>query len=164
MIGSEARRSHEVPLLVAAVLSVGLAVLLESQLRVPVRLTGHRAFPGALALLLLAETAPGAALIGFAAAIGAGVALLAGSPLLVVVWVVPAAILVVAQGRPWSRSAWFLVGMGVLFGALRALSIAPHHAPQLVRLAGHLAFGALGALGAVLVLPRPRGARDVASR
>lgn len=144
-----ARPLPTLPLIAVTLLLAGLAVVLESQLKLPIRLPGHRAFPGALALVLLSGRAPRAMLLGFAAVVGVVIALVSQSSGLAIVWLVPATLLALA--RPPSLTGRFAVavGAGLAFGLLRYLALpgALHHTPEAVRLTGHLVFGALGALG-----------------
>jgi hypothetical protein len=144
-----AKRVPTVPLILAVLLFAGLALVLESQLKLPIRLPGHRAFPGAMALVLLAGRAPRAMLLGFAAAVGIVIALVAQNPSLAVVWLVPAALLALAQPRSLAGRLVVALGAGLAFGLLRYLAMpgALHHTPEAVRLTGHLLFGALGSLG-----------------
>ncbi|HEY3351979.1 MAG TPA: hypothetical protein VGQ83_01900 [Polyangia bacterium] len=149
---------HVVVLLLAA---VGLAVALETVLKVPVRLPGHRALPGAFALLACAAAFRAVPLLLFATAVPAVIALLGyhgPSPLaLFAVWLLPAVAIVIAGEGRLRRSVVFFVAVGLLFGLLRLLATRHglHHTPDLVRGAGHLAFGLLGGLGA-WAATRPR--------
>ncbi len=149
-----AKRAPTVPLVLAVLVCAGLALLLESQLKLSLRLPGHRAFPAALALVLLARTVPRAALIGFAAVVGALIAAVSANPLLALVWLAPAVLLAGVQPRPLAGRAAVAVGAGLALGLLRYLALAGslHHTPDAVRLAGHLAFGALGSLGVAFEL------------
>ncbi len=142
------------PLVAAVVLCAAGAVLLESQLRIPVKLTGHRAFPGALVLLLLWEALPPLSILVFGSALGAVVALSAQEPLLFLVWAIPAACLAFWRWRAWRSSALFAIAVGLMFGLLRCFALPGvfHHTPEALRLGGHLAFGGLGALVANLAL------------
>ncbi len=159
---AEARRSFDLPLLTATVACFALAAIVEAQVRSPVRLPGHRAFPGALVLVLAAGALRPRLLLPLAGAVGVAIGLLTGTPLLAVTWLAPAALLAVAgRGASW-RAAIIAVAVGLLFGGFRYLAHAsPHHVPQLVSLGGHLAFGTLGALvAAAVVATRRKGQRS----
>lgn len=158
---AEARRSFDLPLLTATVACFALAAIVEAQVRSPVRLPGHRAFPGALVLVLAAGALRPRLLLPLAGAVGIAIGVLTGTPLLAVAWLAPATLLAGAgRGSSW-RAAAVAVAAGVLFGGLRYLAHAsPHHLPQLVSLGGHLAFGTLGALvAAAAVATRRKGLR-----
>ncbi|MBI5487951.1 MAG: hypothetical protein HY905_11515 [Deltaproteobacteria bacterium] len=132
----------------------GLSVLLDAVFQVSLRLPGHRALPGALALLAFAEVAAPVLLAAFAAAVPlVVVALGGGSPWLVMAWLVLAGVLIALRSARWRHAVWFLVLAGAAFGALRAgvLEPAPHHAPGVLRWGGHLGFGASGGLLAALL-------------
>lgn len=137
------------PLILVTLLFAGLAVVMESQLKLPVRLPGHRAFPGAFALVLLAGRAPRTLLLGFAAVVGVVIALLSQNPLLLAVWLLPATLLAFTQPRSVALQVAVAVAAGLAFGLLRWLSLPGvlHHTPEAARLTGHLVFGALGSLG-----------------
>ncbi len=154
------------PVVAAVVLCAAGAVLLESQLRIPMKLTGHRALPGALVLLLLWEALPPLPILVFGSALGAVVAWSTQEPLLFLVWAIPAACLAFWRWRGWRARAPFAIAVGLMFGLLRCFAFpgAFHHTPQAVRLFGHLAFGGLGALVAYLALAaRPRENRPAGS-
>lgn len=147
--GSRARLG----LLVAGVGFAGLTIALEAALHLPMRLPGHRALPGALALLLFAEVAPAWALALFASAVPltlAALGHLTGATL--VPWLTLGVCLLLLRDARFRHAGWFLLTCGLVFGALRygALLALPHKTPGLVRLAGHLAFGGLGGLIAAL--------------
>jgi len=128
-----------------------LAIAMETVLDVPLKLPGHRALPGAMALLVFAEAFAPILLIAFAGVVSAALVLqgTASAPL-VAVWIA-AALGIAAMGRTRLAhgAAYFLLG-GLLFGLLRCLSASFgwHHTPDLVRYGGHAAFGALGGLAA----------------
>ncbi len=147
-VGAE-RRAPTIPLLLVVLSCAGLAMVLESRLQLPLRLPGHRALPGALALVLLAGAAPRAALLGFAGVVGVAVAVMAQSPLLALVWLAPATLLALGQDRSLHVRIAVAVVAGLAFGLVRYLALPDslHHTPAVLRLAGHLAFGALGAVG-----------------
>lgn len=137
-------RSQPVPLLVLALVAAAGAVLLDTVFHVSLRLPGHRAFPGALAVLLLAGTLAPVVLVAAAGAVAGALVALDGPSLLPLAWLLTAGLL--AAVRP-ERLAWALIA-GLLFGALRYLGLpaAFHHAPDAVRLGGHLTFGLLGGI------------------
>lgn len=146
-----AKRAPSVPMILGVLLCTGLALVLESQLRLPLRLPGHRAFPGAMALVLVASATPRRVLLGFAAVVGLVVALVSQNAALAIVWLVPAMLLCVQQPRSVAARLAMAVGAGLAFGLARYLALpgAFHHTPEAARLAGHLLFGALGSLGAL---------------
>jgi hypothetical protein len=150
-----------------ALLFAILAVLLESVFNVPLKLPGHRALPGALAVLLFAEVLAPVALLLVAAAVPAALWLLGVGPLgLLVAWLGTAITLVGLQRtrlgflvaaasrraqparRRSGRTLPAFVLLGLLFGLLRYLALAArwHHTAELVRLGGHLCFGGVGGL------------------
>jgi hypothetical protein len=161
-----ATRPVGLPVVIVTILFAVLAVVLEAALRVQLRLPGHRALPGALVLLVVAYSMSPARLLVVAAGLGALTAAIAGAPLLVGVWLVPAILL--ALGRGWPARARVASGLacGLVFGLLRCFSSPAtlHHTPQLLRLGGHLAFGALGAAAALALLSTRREDRGCASR
>jgi hypothetical protein len=141
------RPAATIPIIFMILVAAALALLAESQLKLPLRFPGHRAFYGALALGLLVGT-PRAALAVFAAVVGTAVAVLAGNPLMALMWFAPAALLTIVRPRTRVVAAALVIAAGVAFGLLRYLSLTglPHHTPELVRLGGHVGFGALGAV------------------
>ena len=139
---------------VLAVLFAGLTVLLEAVFHLPLKLPGHRALPGAVALVLFAEAPPPLLLLAFSAVVPLAVFALGGGPLWIVApWLALAVLLVGLRDARWRKATWFLVVAGLLFGALRAgvLSIEVHHTPSVLRWAGHMGFGAAGGLLAALL-------------
>ena len=124
-------------------------IALETAFHLPVRLPGHRAFPGALALVMFAQVFAPLVLIGFATSVSAISVLGGHSPWLAMgVWILTALGLWGLKNTKIGNSiAFFLVG-GLLFGLLRYLSVSKgfHHTPELMRIAGHLGFGLLGGL------------------
>lgn len=158
-------RTETLNLPLAAVLvgAVGLVVLLESAFAIPVKLPGHRAFPGALALLVAAQTLAPLMLVVFAAAVsGSLVALgLVEAPMLVV-WVVPAVALAFFYKERMMRWVGFFILAGLAFGLARylALSFGFHKTPNFIRLGSHLAFGALGGLSAYAAHGLGKNRRD----
>jgi hypothetical protein len=147
------------------VLAVGLTVvtlLLETRWGFHLRFPGHRALPGALALLVVAESAPAWMLLAYSVAMPLLVfGLGRGDPVLIVPWLGLALLLVALQRARWRKSLWFLVVAGLAYGALRfgVLLLGPHKTPQLVRAGGHLLFGGLGGLLAALLLKTDRRRR-----
>ena len=144
-------RPHVAVILGAAVV---LTVLLESVLNVPLKLPGHRALPGAFTILLFAAALRPMPLLLFAAAVPTIILLLGyrgPAPWqLYVVWLVPAALVLLAGERRLRRSVIFFLVVGLLFGLLRYFSMAPgfHRAPEIIRVGGHVLFGLAGGLGA----------------
>ena len=141
-------------LVVASAALTVLAILLEMNWGLPVKLPGHRALPGALALLVVAEWAAPWLVLGYALAMPLVIAALGrGELALLVPWLGLALLLVALRDARWRRRAWFVVAAGLVYGALRygVLLLGPHKTPQLVRALGHLLFGGLGGLLAVAV-------------
>ena len=150
-VGVAARPVTWVPLVVSLA-AAALFVLAESELRLPIRGPGHRALFGAMALGLLATTSPRLILAAFGALAGIAAAMISGNPLALAVWVVPAFLLLVVRPRPEVARATIIVAAGIGLGFVRYLSTGglPHHTPDLIRLAGHLGFGAAGGVIAAL--------------
>ena len=147
-------------LLVAAILFGVFAVCLELVFDVSLRLPGHRAFPGALALLAFGEVFAPLLVVVFGAAMVVPLLLLGDhSPLTAFVWVAAAVALFGVMHTRIRNSPWrFAIG-GLLFGLIRYLAVLPglHHTPEPARLAGHLGFGLIGgviAFGASSLLGR----------
>ncbi len=157
------RKEATTPLIAAALLFATGTVVLETVFKVPVKIPGHRALPGALALLLFAEAFAPLLLCAFAAVVPTLLlAMGTGRPIAFAVWGVAAALVVLSSHRKW-RSTWlWFLGLGLVFGLLRYLSLLPgfHKTPELIRLAGHLGFGLLGGglAGGVTRLLAPRRA------
>jgi len=131
---------------VAVLLGV-LAVGLELAFHLSLKLPGHRALPGAAALLLFAQLASPLAVVVFAAAVSACLALLpGGDPVLILPWLLLAVVWLLLQRGRARGGFWLLLGLGALFGLARAGMLwgGFHQTPQLVRLAGHIFFGGLG--------------------
>jgi hypothetical protein len=128
--------------------AVLLTVLLETIARGSVRLPGHRAFPGALAILLFAGMFRTWTLMAFALVVPDLLVLLgvgdAHGGLLFVAWLATAGAAAAAarNKQPGALSCLFV---GALFGLLRwgSLLFGAHHTPQLVRFTGHVLFGLL---------------------
>jgi hypothetical protein len=134
------------PVISLALAFAVLTVLLETALHLPLKLPGHRAFPGAVALLLFAESFGPLLLVGFGLLVPGLLTFLgAGHPVLLAVWILPAGLLILAGSKRCRGSAWFHIAIGLSFGLLRYLSLLahPHHAPEILRLGGHLLFGGL---------------------
>jgi len=139
---------------VLAVVSTVVTLLLETRWGLHLRFPGHRALPGAFALLVVAEAAPAWMLLAYSLAMPSLVIGLGrGEPVLIVPWLGIALLLVAMRNVRWRRSLAFLVLAGLAYGALRfgVLLFGPHKTPQLVRVGGHLLFGGLGGLLAALV-------------
>jgi hypothetical protein len=150
-VGVAARPVTWVPVVVSLA-AAALFVVAESELRLPIRGPGHRALFGALALGLLAAASPRLILAAFGALAGVAAALISGNPLALAVWVVPAVLLLLARPRPELARAAVIVAAGLALGLVRYLATGglPHHTPDLIRLAGHLGFGAAGGALAAL--------------
>ncbi len=131
---------------------VGMSFLLETAFAGAIRLPGHRALPGAFVLLLLADYLAPLLLVGFAGVTSVVLAAtgFAESMTLIGVWLVTAGLIVLARRKEFGKTALCFLLMGILFGFLRSISNAPgfHRTPEILRLAGHLAFGATGGLAA----------------
>jgi hypothetical protein len=146
---------------------VGMSILLETAFAGAIRLPGHRALPGAFVLLLLSDYLAPLFLLGFSAVTSVVLAAtgFAESWTIIGVWVVTAGVLLflLARRREFARSALCFLLVGVLFGVLRAVSNAPgfHKTPEILRLAGHVAFGATGGLAAWAAV---RGSRVMGQR
>jgi hypothetical protein len=142
-------------MILLALLCAGLVITLEAVVHLPVKMPGHRALPGALALLVMAETFGPLMLLALAAAVPTTLVLLGHChPWAIAVWLVCAVLLAWTGRAPSGRRLIPCVLFGLLFGLLRYLSLVRgwHHAPELVRAAGHLCFGAGGGLLAFAVL------------
>ncbi len=143
------RESSTMPLVVAAVALGLLAIAMETVLHVPMKLPGHRALPGALALLIFAQAFAPLMLLALAGAVSSILVLMGhGDPISIAVWMVAALAIWRLSGTKLERSVTlFLIG-GLLFGLLRYLSMMKgfHHTPELIRLGGHLGFGGIGGL------------------
>jgi len=150
------------------VLFIGLAIALETVMHSPFKLPGHRALPGVFALLLFAQAFPTAFILAFATAMPILFLLLgvATSPYILMVWIVPALLLTAIQHERVRDSLLFFLGVGLLFGALRFLSLMGgfHKTPQLIRLGGHLFFGGIGSLAAFYMISRTGLQRFVSRR
>jgi len=139
------------PLTLVLVGAVGLVVALESAFAISVKLPGHRAFPGALALLVAAQALAPLMLVAFAAAVSGSLVATGLVELpMVAVWVVPALALAYFYRERAMRWIGFFILAGLAFGLARylALSYGFHKTPNFIRLGSHLAFGALGGLSA----------------
>lgn len=132
---------------------LGLAVLLEMAFTGSLRLPGHRAFPGAFAIILLGEAFAPAILVALAAVASATLVALGFADVpIIAAWSLLALVAGLVYRKELARSLICFVLLGLLFGLLRyaALSFGFHKTPELVRLAGHLGFGAVGGAGAYL--------------
>jgi hypothetical protein len=143
------RDTSTMPLVVAA-LSLGLlTIAMETVMHVPMKIPGHRALPGALALLVFAQAFTPLILLAFAGAVSSMLVLTGhADPISIGVWMVAALAIWRMSGTKLERSvALFLLG-GLLFGLLRYLSLMKgfHHTPEIIRLGGHLGFGGVGGL------------------
>jgi len=127
-----------------------LTVLLETVFQSPLRLTGHRAFPGALTLLLFADTFGPALAVPFAIVIPLVLVLFGTSkPLMVVGWLAAAVFILAVGGWRVRKPLLYCLAAGLIFGLGRCfLSGGGHHMFEAMRLAGHAFFGVLGGLAA----------------
>jgi len=136
-------------LLIAAILFGVFAVCLELVFDVPLRLPGHRALPGALALLVFGEAFAPLLMVAFAAAVTIPLLVFGDhSPLTASAWIAAAVALFGLMRTRLANSPWrFAIG-GLAFGLMRYLTVLPgfHHTPELARIAGHLGFGLFGGL------------------
>ncbi len=133
-------------------LAVGFAIFtiaLEDAFHLPVRAPGHRAFSGALALLVFAEAFTPVILIGFATVVSS-ILVIRGdaAPAHIIVWTATAVGIWLLDKSKTQRRILVFVAGGLLFGLLRYLSNSWgfHHTPEIIRLAGHLGFGCAGGL------------------
>ncbi|MCC6522320.1 MAG: hypothetical protein IT373_06645, partial [Polyangiaceae bacterium] len=119
---------------VAAALTV-LAVLLEMSWGLPVKMPGHRALPGALALLVVAEVAAPWLILAYSVLTPLVIVWLdRGGLELLVPWVGLALLLVALKDARFRRRGWALVVAGLVYGALRyGVLLGPHKTPQIVR-------------------------------
>ncbi len=144
-----------VSLMTLAIIFGLFTLAMESAFHIPVKLPGHRAFVGALALLTFAEAFAPVMLIGFAGMISAILVLgMNAHPLTAVVWV-SAAIVIWLLGktrrtrvRSHAYTAAYFLLCGLLFGLFRYLAMMKgfHHTPEVIRMAGHLGFGSFAGL------------------
>ena len=136
-------------LAIIAILFGIFTLALETAFHLPVRLPGHRAFPGALALLMFAQAFAPAVLIGFATIVSA-ILVLGGHAtwLAIGVWVLTALGLWALRNTRIGQTFAFFIFGGLLFGLLRYLSVSHgfHHTPDIIRISGHLGFGLLGGM------------------
>lgn len=151
-MSASAVRSRSLEIRVALlVLFVGMSVLLETVFHLPVRMPGHRAFPTAVSILLFADTFGAGLLLPFAVVIPAIMyALGMNTPLMVISWVIPAAVLMIPAVRKRQESVVICIAVGVIAGLSRflALDFGVHKQSEAIRLAGHASFGVLGGLTA----------------
>jgi hypothetical protein len=151
------------PLALVLICSVGLVVLMESAFAISVKLPGHRAFPGALALLVAAQTLAPLMLVAFAMAVAGSLMAMGLVELpMVAVWLVPALALAFFFRERTIRWVGFFILAGLAFGLARYLSLSFgfHKTPSFIRLGSHLAFGALGGLSAYASLRLGKGKRE----
>lgn len=149
-----------VPVALLALAAGGLSIALETVFHLPVKLPGHRALPAALALLLFAEAFAPLVLVTLAAAVPLALLLLGeGAAWGLVVWLLPAALLILFEPSRARRPLLTCLALGLLVGLLRYLGlfIRPHHMPEAVRLVGHLCFGGVGGLLALPLVRRKPG-------
>ena len=141
------REDSTFTLAIIAILFGIFTLALETAFHLPVRLPGHRAFPGALALLMFASAFAPLVLIGFAAAVSA-VLVIGGhaTGLAIGVWVLTGFGLWALQNTRLGKTVAFFILGGLLFGFLRYASVSQgfHHTPEALRIFGHLGFGLLG--------------------
>jgi hypothetical protein len=149
---NEARPVTSVHVVAVTLAAAALFVLAESELRLPIRGPGHRALFGALALGILAAGSPRLILAAFGALAGVAAAMISGNPLALLVWALPALLLVVARPNAELVKAVIIVAAGIALGFVRYFSTSglPHHTPDIIRLAGHLGFGAAGGVLAAI--------------
>lgn len=136
---------------VVALACMGLAIGMEMVFATALRLPGHRAFPGAFCLLLASEMLAPLALVTLAAAVPAALAAMGyGTFWTPVYWLAACAAIAWATRKDLGQSIYSFFLMGLVFGLARfaVLSFGFHKTPEMIRLAGHLAFGATGGLGA----------------
>ena len=138
-----------VTLAIIAILFGIFTLALETAFHLPVRLPGHRAFPGALALLMFAQAFAPAVLLGFAAIVSS-ILVIGGHAtwLALGVWVLTGLGLWALKNTKIGRTFVFFIVGGLLFGLLRYLSVSQgfHHTPEIIRISGHLGFGLLGGM------------------
>ena len=141
------------PTIAFALIFVALTVGLELAAYSPLRLPGHRALPGALALLLCAEAFVPWIVVAFSVAVPALlIATGTSHPLGWVAYVGTAAAIVGAahyrraRGTDAPAATWTWLVLGLLFGGLMWLSKGTigHKTPDAARVAGHLVFGGAG--------------------
>lgn len=140
-------RNRDIPTYAWAVLFALLAVGLESVFHQSVRLPGHRALPGALAMILVARATTPRAVVVFTLTVCGVLALLPASRVVAILpWLALLPLLLLSQRTRFANAAWMLVGLGATFGLLRVGMLwgAVHKTPGLIRVVGHLSFGALG--------------------
>jgi hypothetical protein len=136
-------------LVILAIVFGLFAIGMETVFNMPVKFPGHRAFPGALALLVFAEAFAPLALLLFAGVISAFLVAAGGAPMVIVaVWLVAAFLIYAISNTRLAKTIFFFVIGGLIFGGLRYLAFFKgfHHTPELIRLAGHLSFGGLAGL------------------
>lgn len=143
VLGERSTTSLVVLAIVFGLLTTGL----ETVFHISVKLPGHRAFPGALALLIFAEAFAPLMLIGFAGLVSAILVTTGHADTLAIgVWVVTAVTIYGVSRTRLAHSLFYFVLCGLVFGLLRYLSNSWgfHHTPDAVRIGGHMGFGAIG--------------------
>lgn len=142
--------ARSVLMVIMAVVFGLFTIHLELVFQIPLKLTGHRALPGAFTLLVFAEAFVPLAVIGFAALVSTClVTLQLGTWSLIWVWLLAATMII--SMRRWragriERRILYHVFCGIGFGALLWLSkpAGLHHTPELIRAGGHMLFGCFG--------------------
>lgn len=145
------RKRVSVPYAMVLTGLLGLAMVLEMAFASAIRLPGHRAFPGAFAILLLAEVLVPVTLVVLTIAASTALVMMGyASVPVIAAWAALAVVLVLVRRKEFARSMACFILMGLLFGLFRylALSFGIHKTPEMIRLVGHLAFGGVGGLGA----------------
>ena len=134
-------------LVVLAILFGVFTIGLETVFHVSVKLPGHRAFPGALAMLVFAEAFAPLMLIAFAGLVSTILVASGHAQLLAIgVWMITALAIFGVNRTKLAHSLFYFVLCGTVFGLLRYLSSSWgfHHTPEMIRVGGHMGFGALG--------------------
>lgn len=139
-----------------------LTVLLETVLKSPLRLTGHRAFPGALTLLLFADTFGPLYAVPFAIVVPLFLTLAGVSkPMMIASWALAALFILAVGGWRDRKPLLYCLAAGLVFGLGRCLMTGGgfHHMIEPVRMIGHSIFGMLGGFAAWGMMKTP-GRRD----
>jgi len=136
-------------LIIAAILFGVFVIAMETVFKDAVRLPGHRAFPGALGLLIFAQAFAPMMLVIFAGSVSTFL-VMAGylNPWFIGVWMITAAVIWVASRTRLADTLGYFLLCGLIFGLMSFLVKMSgfHHTPQTFRAAGYIAFGALGGL------------------
>lgn len=159
---ADAARQGSKTLRNAVVLSgaVLLTLGLELASRLSLKMPGHRALPGALAILMFASMFSTPMLVAFCIAVPCAVVLLGPGQsngwMLVAGWLVTAALAAWLTRRPFKLAALWMPAVGAMYGLMRFASLPGglHATPNAVRLGGHLVFGLLGGVIAWLAIRR----------